>query len=242
MFDISIRTNIKQVSKNLSALAMKQLPYAQAVAVTSLAKRVAAAEKENIKDVFPTATPFTINSIGMRSATKNRPVAIVYVKDIAAHYLLPFEDGGVHFLGSKKGLLKPIAQAVNQYGNLPRATLARLKGKSDVFIGTVTFKKSGQTVSGVWQRPQYGECGISRGPGDKNYHSKGRGGALKGSKGDTSNLIGGVRTGLKLLIRFSDPQVVKQSLRWGSRAQATVKAWWGKDFGAAMAKAVSSAK
>ena len=233
VLDVSIHADIKALTKNLSALAYKQLPYAQAQAVTSLAKRVREAEVKLIKSTFPTSTPFTLNSVGVKAARKGDPTAIVFVKDIAAQYLKPFKDGGQHFLGSKRGLLVPIDAAVNQYGNLPRGALAKLKGRPDVFIGTVKTK-SGGTINGVWQRPYMRGLDTS-----KNMSPAMR----RKIRGQGKQARGANTTGhLKLLIRFKDSPEVKQHLGWGSTAQTTVRTWWQRDFDAAMSKAMASAR
>jgi len=85
----------------------------------------------------------------MQAARKDRKQAIVYVRDIAAGYLEPYEFGGPNKLGGK-ALIKPVNVPVNQYGNLPRKKLAQLKAKGNVFIGKVKTKAG--TVDGVWQR------------------------------------------------------------------------------------------
>jgi hypothetical protein len=223
VLNISIRTNIKQISKNLTDLAYRQLPFAQAQAVTALAKRVRDVEVAGIKQTFPTATPFTLKSVGVKPARKDDPTAIIFVKDIAAQYLQPFETGGAHFLGGKKGLLVPIDQAVNKYGNLPRDALKSLKGRPDVFIGPVKTKAG--IVNGVWQR-----VATSRNSSMVNQHGK----LKKLRKLNTTGR-------LKLLIRFKDPQPVKQHMGWGSKAQAAVNKWWRIEFGKAMAKAITTA-
>lgn len=155
MLDISVRANVKAISRDLDNFAYRQLPFATAQALTGLAKRIRDDEQRGMLKVFDKPTPFTLGAVGARGATKANPVAVVYIRDIAAQYLAPFEFGGKHFLGGKRGLLVPKDIPVNQYGNLPRSTLARLKGRRDVFIGAVKLK-TGETVHGVWQRPPRG--------------------------------------------------------------------------------------
>ena len=159
MLEISIRSDVKRLEKSLNELAYKQLPFASAVAMTALAKQVQQAEVQNMSKVLDNPTPFTLRSVGVKPARKDTQEALVYVKDIAAEYLLPYEFGGMNKLNSK-ALLKPIEQSVNKYGNLPRNLLARLKSRPDVFIGPVT-RKGGETINGVWQRipPQKGKPG-----------------------------------------------------------------------------------
>jgi hypothetical protein len=145
----SVRSNIKEMSKKLSALAHKQVDFATAQAINTLAKRVKVAETGQIKAIFKHPKPFTVNSVAVRGATKATLTAVVYIKPVAAKYLLPYEDGGSHVLPGK-ALLNPKDIRLDQYGQLTRATLRRLKAMPNVFIGPV--KTSHGSVNGVWQR------------------------------------------------------------------------------------------
>lgn len=226
-FEISVRADVKKLEKSLNDFAYKQLPFATAQALTNLGKQVQLAEKTALPSIFDKPTPFTQNAIGVIPARKDNPQALVFMKDITAAYLAPYEFGGKNKLNSK-ALLKPVAQGVNQYGNLPRNKLQQLIGKGDVFVGSITFKKSGQTVHGVWQRPKAG----------KRYH----GSTKYGSMGDTRNKIGGIHTGLTLLIKFTDAHEVKQHIDWFNRAATMVRKNFNAEFGKALAKALATAK
>jgi hypothetical protein len=232
MIDLSIRAELKGLTKSLGAFAYRQLPFAQAQAVNALASRVQKGETENLKKEFPSLTPFTAKAVGVNRATKADPTAVVFVRPVAAQYLKPYENKGTHFLGGKKALLVPIDQATNQYGNLPRGTLARLIGRSDVFVGPVKTKAG--VINGVWQRPYLRELDASKG-----YSVKLR----KKIRGQGMQARGANTTGkLRLLIRFKDSPVVKQSLGFGTHARRTVVTYWRVDFDAAMAKAVATAR
>ncbi|MDA8230162.1 MAG: hypothetical protein M0006_02365 [Magnetospirillum sp.] len=222
---IRIKVDAKALERQLDDFARKQVPFATAKALTATAKMVQGAEKSAIRKIFDNPTPFTVNAVVVRPATKASLQAAVLVKDIAAAYLEPYEDGGDHYLGGKRGLLVPKNVSVNQYGNLPRAALARLKGNANVFVGTVKFR-SGQTVSGVWQRPPNGP----------------RRDGTRGAKGNTQRQVDGVRTGLKLLIRFEDPLPVKQRLGYQDRGRRVVANVWRRQFAAAFASALQSAR
>lgn len=158
MLNMSIRSNVKEMSKKLSALAYKQIDFATALALTDLAKQVQTAEEGNIKATFKHPKPFTVKSVGMRGATKRNLTATVFVRPIAAKYLEPYEDGGDHELPGK-ALLNPKDIRLDQYGQLTRSTLKRLKARRDVFIGPV--KTASGIVNGVWQRmkPKRGVAG-----------------------------------------------------------------------------------
>ncbi|WP_186129678.1 hypothetical protein [Burkholderia gladioli] len=145
MLTLSVKSDVRALARTLDALARKQLPFATAQALNATAEQVRDAERENMRKVLDKPTPFTLNSVAIKRASKSNPVALVYVKPIAVSYLLPYEIGGKNKLNSL-ALLKPVAQKVNQYGNLPRNAIKRLLANPNVFAGAVTFKKSGQTI------------------------------------------------------------------------------------------------
>ncbi|ENZ79616.1 hypothetical protein M3795_16835 [Ralstonia pickettii] len=149
MIDISVRFDVKALNKQIDALASKQLPFAAAQAINAVAKKLQAAERDNMGKVLDRPTPFTLNSVSVKLANKTSLTAMVYVKDIAAAYLLPYEAGGPNKLNAR-ALIKPVDQKVNQYGNLPRTTVKRLASKKNVFVGKI--KTSAGEVDGVWQR------------------------------------------------------------------------------------------
>lgn len=225
MLSISVRADFQAAARGLSALEKKQVPFATAMALTSLAKIAQAAEKKALPQVFDRPTPFTVNSIGVKGARKSSLEATVFVKDIAAAYLAPFEFGGPHkLIGSGRTWLNPKDKALlNQYGNFSKTALDRLKARPDIFVGTI-HTRSGEQIGGVWQRPA--PTKVIQTPGKR-----------------AAKVRGANKTGhLKLLIRFGDAQPVKQHLNFGSRAQAVVKANAAAEFAKALAKALATAK
>jgi hypothetical protein len=221
MIAISARSNLNDLTRSLDAFARKQVPFAMAQAVNATAARVQAEEIENIKQTFKSPTPFTQKSIGLRKANKANPVATVFVKDIAAKYLLPYETGGAHMLNSK-ALLNPKGVSLNGYGQLSRGMLAKLKARPDVFIGKVKTK-DGQEIDGVWQRPFI----------RKDQKIRGKSKVPRGA-----NTTGK----LKLLIRFGDALPVTKQLNYGKNARAIVGKYLARDFDAALKAAMATAK
>ncbi|MDR5813332.1 hypothetical protein QCE62_06965 [Caballeronia sp. LZ033] len=213
------------MSRAFNDLERKQLPFATATALTSLAKLVRDEEVDNLAHTFASPTPFTLRSVGVTAARKATMQSTVYVKDIAAAYLQPYEFGGVHKLNGR-ALLNPKNTRLNQYGNLPRNTLARLKSQSDVVVGSVTFKSSGETVSGVWSRP----------PKEQQVATK-----RAGRRGKNGNLAV-KRGGLKLLIRFGDALPVHEHLDYRARAAAIINKNFDREFSIALRKAMTTAR
>ena len=139
MFTLSVKADIRKVAKALDDVARQQLPFATAQAINATAEKVRLAERDNLLEVIDGPTPFTLNSVAIKRATKSNPGALVYVKPVAAAFLLPYEIGGKNKLNSK-ALLKPVGAKVNQYGNLPRNLVKRIASKRNAFIGKVQTK------------------------------------------------------------------------------------------------------
>ncbi|MET3134993.1 hypothetical protein AAKU55_005296 [Oxalobacteraceae bacterium GrIS 1.11] len=222
-FDISIQSNLRELQRSLRAFAAKQLPFAAATAMTSLAKLVQQGEVKNLEATFIKPSPFTLRSVRTTAARKDNLSATVFVMDKAAAYLDPYENGGVHKLNGK-ALLNPKDIGLNQYGQLRRGTLASLKGRSDIFIGPVKTKKG--IVNGVWQR-EAGSASVT------NQRT-----------GRTSITRRGVNKSgaLKLLIRFGDALPVKKHLGYQARAKAIVNANIDREMSRALAQAMASAR
>ena len=220
LFSISLRSNIKEISKQLSGIvASKQLQFAAALALTEVAKEVKADESDNIGKTFARPKSFTKNAVGMRGARKDDLTALVFVKPIAARYLQPYEEGGNHVLPGR-ALLNPKDIKLNANGQLPRAVLARLKARPDIFIGPVKTKAG--MVNGVWQRIPVAKTGAQL-----------RRRAAAGINAAAH---------LKLLIRFGDALPVNKRLNYRSRAAALVASRFNAAFERNIAKALATAK
>lgn len=137
-------STLKDLSRQLKQL-QKQIPFATAQAMTSVVRDIAAAQKVALGRKLESPTPFTVNAVGSSGARKNNLRAKVFVRDVAAEYLEPFEFGGEHKLNSQ-ALLNPKNIKLNKYGNMPRNKLSQLKAKPNVFVGEANG------VDAVWQR------------------------------------------------------------------------------------------
>ncbi|WP_218070405.1 hypothetical protein [Escherichia coli] len=143
--------DLKDLHRQLQGM-QKQMRFATARAITATVRKIEAAEKENLRQKLDNPTPFTVNSVRSKGATRDNLTGLVFIMDMAAPYLEPFEKGGMHYLKEgRKAILNPKNIRLNKYGNLPKAKLQQLKAKPDVFIGKVTTRY-GEDVGGVWQR------------------------------------------------------------------------------------------
>jgi hypothetical protein len=220
---LALKIDLRPAQKALGDLTGKQIPFASALALTTLAGGVQDAEVAAETKTFAKATPFTLRAFGKFPATKRNLVATVFIKDKTTDaggqnaYLAPYVIGGDRSLGGKKGMLVPVGANVNAYGNLTKGTLARLKGKPNIFIGPVKTKRG--IVNGVWQRPVQAKARGKR--GSKAVQSQGH---------------------MKLLIEFEDTTPVREHLDFYGVAIAYVGKHAQPVFEDALRTAMASAR
>lgn len=142
---LSIQTDIARLRRTLTDIQRTQLPFATAQALTLAARTAQTVTQRVLPQIFDRPTPFTLQGIATRPATKSSLTAAVYVRPIQARYLALEETGGTR-KPTGRALVLPVGARRNQYGNLPRRALATLKNRKDTFIGEV------DGVAGVWQR------------------------------------------------------------------------------------------
>lgn len=217
--------DFRDLSKELQKLK-KQIPFATAQALTSVARQIAAAEKTAFQRKLENPTPFTVNSVKSSGARKDNLTAKVFVMNTAAGYLEPFEFGGQHKLNGQ-ALLNPKDIKLNKYGNLPRNKLSQLKAKPDVFVGELTTRYGGD-VNGVWQR-------VKAKKGKKGKKRRKRSANGKHRARDP-------RPAPKLLIRFGDALPVKPTLGYMDRAEKMAAGLMPGALSKAIGEALKTAK
>lgn len=154
MLSISFKHDLERLRRELNE-DQKQVRYAMARAMTKTAQDVKEAIRYEMINVFDWPTKYTVNSLRIKSATKDDLVAIVWIKDEpgndARSYLLPQMEGGsrVHkpFEARliRQGLLPSNLYAVpgkgaklDRHGNIPGGELERILsalGAAEQFAG-----------------------------------------------------------------------------------------------------------
>ena len=211
-------STLKDLSRQLKQL-QKQIPFATAQAMSSVARDIAAAQKVALGRKLESPTPFTVNSVGSAGARKNNLRAKVFVRDVAAEYLEPFEFGGEHKLNSQ-ALLNPKNIKLNKYGNMPRNKLSQLKAKPNVFVGEVNG------VDAVWQRRKPKKAKKKRARRSAN-------GTRRPKRKQRAP---------KLLVRFGDALPVTPVLGYMDRSKAMAEALMPAALSRAIADAIRTAK
>ncbi|MGK0269493.1 MAG: hypothetical protein ACI88H_000124 [Cocleimonas sp.] len=145
MYDFQVN-GIDDAIKSLDALEKEQLPFALALTATWTAQDIQAEEKKVIAHVFDNPSPYVINSVRVKAARKDNPIAAVWVNDgstgkggnIAETLSAEIWGGrrkpkGFTQVMRTKGILKsnqylsaaPNARR-NQYGNISKASLKKV--------------------------------------------------------------------------------------------------------------------
>ncbi|WP_322105862.1 hypothetical protein [Paraburkholderia sp. J41] len=150
----SMKVDTSQFEAAIDDHVQRQIPYAASVALNRTGKAVIAVEQKTMRDVFDRPTPYTLNALRLKAATKTKLVAQVSYKDEsfkgtpATKYLAPQVDGGarnvkrIESLLRARGLLPSDMFTVpgsgaklDQYGNFSRGQysqiLAQLQASRD---------------------------------------------------------------------------------------------------------------
>lgn len=201
-----------------------QVEFGIAKGLTRVAQLAQQRVEPEIPRRFDRPNSFTQRAIAIKAARKGALKSSVFVRPLQARYLILEETGGKRE-PARRALVLPVNARLNQYGNLPYKALQRLKGRPDVFVGRITFRASGETVGGVWQRPKSGERR------DGTRGTKGR--LNPGAKG---------KTGLKLLIRFIDETTYEPRFGFVDTVTATVREALTRELTIAINEAARTAR
>lgn len=137
-------TGIDKLVKQLQAQA-RQIPFATAKALTYTARDARQDVMDRMPQIIDRPTPFTLRGIGYKPANKANLTAEVFIRDVQATYLAKLIKGGTE-TPKKRALVEPATIRLNQYGNLPRGALDRLRGRKDTFAANING------VGGIWKR------------------------------------------------------------------------------------------
>lgn len=145
---ISFESNLRQVERDLSDVARRQVPFATSLALNDLVQEIQKEETERLDRVLDRPTPFTRKAYAVRRSTKASLAARVYAKPIQAAYLATLEEGGTK-TPKGRALVLPQRLRVNAYGNLPKGTIRRQLSAPATFSGT---PKGGRGGPGIYKR------------------------------------------------------------------------------------------
>lgn len=142
--DLDVRSDVKQVTRMLTNLQKKQVPFATSKALNDTANDVQRAETAQLPKKLDRPTPFTMRAFGVKRSTKRKLIATVFIKDIQAEYLKYQIEGGRRTTEGKGTGVPYKNKKLNVYGNIPGRRKGLVKGKRQ-FIATI------KGIPGVWE-------------------------------------------------------------------------------------------
>lgn len=151
-FDISIKSNVREVARRLDRIQKKQLPFAISVALNKTAEFTATNLNNDTRRYFENPTPFTQRAFGFKKSNKRNLTARVFARRTQNEYLQYQVFGGIK-RPQGRALVLPENIRLNRYGNIPRNSIKRLLARRDTFSGVV------RGVAGIWQRGHYTRSG-----------------------------------------------------------------------------------
>jgi len=142
---VNVKTNIKEISKNLTRDQKKQVPFASAMAINNTLFQLRKEMGKQTRKKLDRPTKFTQNGFVVQKAKKQNLKGMLFLKDAVEKYLKFQIDGGVRSTG--KYIPVPFKQnaRLNKFGNIVGKRSGLIKKKSQ-FIGTVNG------LLGVWER------------------------------------------------------------------------------------------
>lgn len=258
--EISIRSNLNEIQRNLDRFARRQLPFATAMAVNDVARDAKAAVRKAMEDVFNQPVSRTLNSVRIKTGTKAKPEAIVWIDDepnkgiAAAKYLAAEILGGQRRQKrferalQSKGLMPPGTFAVpgsaaplDGNGNIPGSFIVQLLS----YLGA--FGEQGYRAN-MTQKRKAKIHGMTRSPAG---YKKIGGVMYFVSKGDsrTSHLAPGIyaKTGthgvnIKPVILFVRPPQYGVRLKFFRIVENSVSKTFATRLRERLAKAMATAK
>ena len=143
---ISIKDNIKDVTKQLNRVQKKQIPFATMLTLNDVAFMARKELRKQAEKKFKNPIPFTLNGFQVVKAKKSNLTSIVFIESKRYEYM-KFEIFGGTRMPKARAIVVPTSKmAVNKYGNMPKNKIRTLLGKDNVFSKTINGKP------GIWQQ------------------------------------------------------------------------------------------
>jgi hypothetical protein len=146
---VSIKNNIKDVTKGLNRIQKKQVPYATMNAINNtlfqLKKEMA---KQTIKKL-DRPTPATQKGFLFKKATKSKLIGMLFMKDFVEDYLKYQIDGGIRSPGHSFAVPTKNSR-LNKFGNI-------VGRKTGLIKNTKQFFGSFNGITGVYERTNKGK-------------------------------------------------------------------------------------
>lgn len=142
---ISMKMEIKQVSRYISRVHKRQIPFAASQALNDSAFKAREKVMQAMSASLDRPTPWTKKGVIYKRSNKNNLTASVSITPERWKYLKYQVEGGSR-QPAKKAIPVPVAMRRNKYGNMAKGGLQNLINSPKTFVGQI------DGVGGVWDR------------------------------------------------------------------------------------------
>lgn len=256
---IDVRTGFAPLTTALN-VAERQVPFALAAALTWTARDVKEAEVAEMSSVFDRPTPFTLNALFVRPATKETLQAEVGQKEVAGHraYLDVQVSGGnrpqkgFERMLRGSGLMRAGEVAVpalganlDAYGNMSKGQIVKIVSQLRTFI-TAGFDANASSSKRSRGKRATEAYFVSQGVGLATFggHSWSKGRMLQHLPRGiwVRRSFGAWGTAIKPVLLFVPRTTYSRRLRFSDVAEATVARVFPGHFDRAFANALRTAR
>ncbi len=206
----------------------KQIPFATSKALNATAKKVAEAMPAEIDKAIDRPTPFTRRGVRvLKYANKANLAATVGFMDAQAKYMKWAIEGGTR-PADKRGVRLPSAIKVNEFGNIPKGIIHQLVAVANKERKLGRVKGRRVAISNKVEL-FYGD------PTDQNGKAYPRGIYKRVAVNGRHQLI-------PIVVFPVTPVKYAKRFDFGAKARAVVEKEWEKQFNAALADALRTAR
>lgn len=151
---IEVKSNIKELTQNLTRIQKEQIPFAASQTINQLAFEVSKKVlPKKTQEVFEGgATAFTQKAFSYQKSTKRTLIARVFIDEKREKYMRFMVQGGTRFPNKRAILVATDKSKVNKFGNIPRGTIQQMIEDKSKFFKGIPKGREGQQYEGIWER------------------------------------------------------------------------------------------
>ena len=144
--NVSIESNIKEVTKKLNRFQKKQIPFVVSDSINEVSVKAVNAMRSQLAKNLDRPTMFTKKGVQLKFKARPRDLsALIQIPPIQSKYLEKQIEGGMKTADRQKIPVPYNKGILNAYGNI-RGKKSGLIRRNTEFIGTV------KGIDGVWRR------------------------------------------------------------------------------------------
>ncbi len=209
---VKIKINMKRVTRFMSDVQRKQIPFATALAITNTLHIARKDVGKQLEKDIDRPVPWTKRGFRVDGAKKTTLTGRLFIMPSQARYMHYQIEGGVRKPKGQALALPPAKHRSgdvrrNKYGNIPKTQQARAQISKGAFSATING------VAGIWKAPKKTKTGKVR----------------KGQK-------------MKLMLAYEKQAVYRPRFRFYERGHNSIRVNWPREFNKAFARAMRTAR